>query len=557
MSSIASLAAISLLLLLVLAIAPFFGRYLGRVYLNRPAFGDSILNPIETFFYTLLGTSPRRSMRTREYILAFLLLNGLVIAWIYFVLVYQNHLPGNPLGVPPMSWSLAFHSASSFATNTDFTHFTNETQLSPGAAVFGLQIALFMSAASGLAVTAAFIRGFVRKDGTIGNFYVDIVRTVTRVLLPLSFVGALILVLLGVPQTIGGSIAFLVPSPTVLPLGPVASWTSIELLGTNGGGWFSANAGTPLSNPTELSNLFETALMMLIPFSFPFAFAGLVRRQGEAWPYVGTVLFVFLLALGIFLYAQPNSYPLYGGVPPSPAFSVPGASVFQVVSVYGNVGANNMAIFNLSPLAQADLLFGMFTQGTPGGEGTGFGYLLVYAMVAVFLGGLMVGRTPEYLGKKIGGPSIKWAAAILLSHPFAILIPLAVTVFVPNLVHLPLAPPVGPTAHTFTAVLYEFTSEAANNGSAMSGTATLSSFNDGTTFFNVAGAVVMLFGRFFPMVAMLVIGGLLARQDILPPGPGTLRTNSVTFTVFLIGIVIIIAGLLFLPVLALGPLSQI
>ena len=546
-----------MVLLIVLAVSPWFGDYLGRVYLNRPVFGDAVLNPVERFCYRLLGTSPRRSMRPGEYAFALLALNAAVIVWLFLLLTFQGELPGNPVGVQGMEWTLAFHTSASFDTNTDFTHFLPESQLSQTAAILGLQVALFVSAASGLAVVVAMIRGFVRKDGTLGNFYVDIVRTMTRVLLPLSLFGAIVLVLLGLPQTLPGPVLhFLVPGPYTAPLGPVASWTSIELFGSNGGGFYQYNAGTPLTNPTAISNLVETAMMMLIPFGFAFAFGSLVRRRAEAWPYLGAVLVVFLLGLGIFLYAQASvGYPLVGAVPPSPSFPTGEASLFQVVSVYGNVGANNMNIGALTPIAQMDLLFGMFTQSTPGGDGTGFGMLLIYALIAVFVGGLMVGRTPEYLGKRIGTGPIKWAAAVLLSHPALILVPTAVAVlggFV-SAAQGPGVPITDPAhqAYTFTAVLYEFTSESANNGSAMG------NIGDTSPFFNLTGALVMLIGRYFPMVGMIYIGGLLARQDVLPPGPGTMRTSSVTFTVFLTGIVIILAGLLFLPVIALGPLSQL
>jgi potassium-transporting ATPase potassium-binding subunit len=550
---------------LVLALAPWFGAYLGRVYLNRPAFGDVLLAPLEQAAYRLIGTSPRRQMRAREYMFACLLVNGGVFAFLFLYFFFQARLPLDATGVPGFSWDLAFHSAASFTTNTDFTHFTNEAQLSMGSELIAWQLALFASAATGLSVAVAMIRGFIRKDGTLGNFYVDMVRSITRILLPLSILFAVILVLMGVPETFTN---YVVAHPLTggtqwIYLGPVASFQSISLIGTNGGGWYSANASSPLANPTAVSNLFLVGVMMLIPFSTPFAFGQIIRRRGEAWPYVGTVVIVFAVALGLFIAYQAATNPGLAsvvGLGPSTngypvgqetRFSLPEASLFQVVSVYSNVGANNMAIGSISPIAQMVLLFGMFTQSTPGGEGTGFATLLLFAVLAIFIAGLMVGRTPEYLGKKIEVAHVKWAALALLIHPAIILIPFSIGVLWgdPGIAGATLSA----SAHNFTSVLYELTSEAANNGSALS----TASFNDATPFWNVTGAAVMLLGRFVPIWAMLQVGGLFADQSERPPGPGTLRTASATFTIYLTLILVIISALLFLPVLALGPLAQI
>ncbi len=550
---------------LVIAIAPWFGAYLGGVYQNRPLFGDVVLAPIERGVYRLLGTSPRRSMRPREYLFALLLVNGAVFAFLYVYFFFQAQLPLDSTGVPGMSWDLALHSAASFTTNTDFTHFTNEAQMSMGSELIAWQLALFISPATGLSAIVAMIRGFVRKDGTVGNFYVDMVRSLTRILIPLSVVFALILVLMGVPETLTN---YVVAHPITgglqwIYLGPVASFQSISLIGTNGGGWYSANAASPLANPSAVSNLFLVGVMMLIPFSTPFAFGQIIRRRGEAWPFMATILIIFAVALGLFIAYQAASNPALASVAglgtstngypvgQETRFSLPEASLFQVVSVYANVGANNMAIGSISPVGQMVLLFGMFTQSTPGGEGTGFGTLLLFAVLAIFIAGLMVGRTPEYLGKKIETVHVKWAALALLIHPAIILIPFAVGVLWgdPGIVSTSLSA----SAHNFTSVLYELTSEAANNGSALSS----GSFNDTTPFWNVTGAVVMLLGRFVPIWAMLQVGGLFAGQEEKPPSSGTLRTASATFTIYLTMILIIVSALLFLPVLALGPLAQI
>jgi potassium-transporting ATPase potassium-binding subunit len=556
---------VALVMGLALAIAPWFGAYLGRVYLDRPAFGDAVLAPLEQAAYRLIGTSPRRGMRAREYLFALLLVNGGVFLFLYFYFFFQASLPLDATHVPGMSWDLALHSAASFVTNTNFTHFTNESQVSEGSAVIAWQLALFLSAATGLSVAAAMVRGFIRKDGTLGNFYVDVVRSVTRVLLPLSILFALVLVFMGVPETLKNYvIAHPITGGTqTIYLGPVASFQSISLLGTNGGGWYSANASSPLANPTAVSNLFLVGVMMLIPFSTPFAFSQIVRRRSEAWPYLGTIVIVVVVALVLFIAYQAVSNPglatvsglgvSTNGYPvgQETRFSLPEASLFQVVSVYSNVGANNMAIGAVSPIAQMVLLFGMFTQSTPGGEGTGFATLLLFAVLAIFIAGLMVGRSPEYLGKKVETSHVKWAVLALLIHPAIILIPFAVGVLWgdPGITGTTVAA----SAHNFTSVLYELTSEAANNGSALS----TASFNDTTPFWNVTGALVMLLGRYIPIWAMLEVGGLFASTPDKPPGPGTLHTASATFTIYLALFLIIVTALLFLPVIALGPLAQI
>jgi potassium-transporting ATPase potassium-binding subunit len=550
---------------LVLALAPYVGNFMGRVFMNRPTFGEGVFGPIERAIYRLLGVNPRHSMRVREYVTAFLLSNAVLIVWIFLLLQVQNKLPFlTAPGIPPMSWDLAFHTSTSFSTNTDFTHFVTESQVTEASLLLGLQVAMFLSAGAGLAILAAFIRGFVRKDGTLGNYFVDITRAVVRILAPMSVVGALILVLLGLPETFATSLTFhtLLGGTQSIPLGTVASWQSIMLLGSNGGGIFAANSTHPFENPSALSNLFEIGLMMIIPFSSPFAFASAVRRKGEAFAYLGTILIVFLVALILLIVGQlavnPQLSPIaalsqnsFYSAGQETRWTLPEGALFQTASVYGNVGANNMAIGALSPIGQMAMLFGMFTQSTPGGVGTGMGYLLTNALIAIFVGGLMVGRTPEYLGKKIGRQQIGWAASLLLIHPVLIFLPLVATLL-GGFATLPTTG-VGASAHTFTSILYEFTSEAANNGSAMGSVYV----NDATLWFNVVGALVMLVGRFLPMVAMLMISHHFSIQSPSPPGPGTLKTQSFTFMIYLTLFLIILTALLFLPALALGPLTQI
>ena len=548
---------IALTLLLALGIAPLFGAYIANVYAGRHSWWDPIALPVERAIFRLMGVDPRRPMGWREYAKALILTDAAAIAFVWVLLQFQSNLPWNALQVPNMSWHLAFHTASAFGTNTDFQHYVPEQQLSLFAALFGLQTLMFLSPATGLCVFAALARGFSRKDGKLGNYYSDLVRTLTRILIPVSVLGAFAFAYLGAPETLHQftTVAPISGGSEVIPLGPVASWDSIEFLGTNGGGYFAANAAHPFQNPNAITNLVAILLMLAIPLAAPFAFGRLVRRPGEGYPLLGTILAIFLVGFLMFLFFEGSNSFLPATVNQGSGyvlgaetrFTISESALFQFTSVYSNTGATSMALGSLTPFAQMSLLFGMFLQSTPGGDGTGFGMLLINVVLAVFMGGLMVGRSPEYIGKKIGMAQVKWAAAAILSHPFMILIPVAVSLVTGD----------GQTAmggyspHGFTVLLYEFTSESANNGSAMG------PIYDTTVFFNVAGGIVMLVGRYFPILAMLAIAGTLSEQAPRPPGPGTLKTESFTFTAFLAIFIIIVTGLLFLPVLALGPFSQI
>ncbi len=557
------LSEIILVLAFALAAGPFLGAYIARVFLHRPVFGDRFLTPFERLLYRGLGVSPRQGMRWKEYFGGLVLVNAVVLVWIFVMMYFQQDLFPTQPGFVPMSWDLAVHTAASFTTNTDFTHFSGETSWTLWGALLGIMVPFFMSAATGFAVVAAMARGFARKDGILGNVYVDLIRAVTRFLLPISILGAAVYVFLNVPDTLTHYVIAYPGHGVTYPifLGPVAPWNSIELLGTNGGGYYGANAASPLATPNLASNLFGSFLMLILPFATPFAFAGMIRRRGEAYPLLGTGLIVFLLAVAFFLYWDSVTNLLAAGSRFPYAVDV----FFQTTSIYNNVGATNLTIGSLNPLSQMVLFFGMFTQSTPGGDGTGFGTLLVNVVIAVFLAGLMVGRTPEYLGKKIGLSQVRWAAFVLLIHPAVILIPTAIT-WAGGLASFPQGSmPVLPglcgqaicaPAHNFTAILYEFTSEAANNGSGY-GYSNNVVGGDGSVYFNIMGAIVVLAGRFLPILGMLVIAGHFSKQDAQPPGSGTLRTQSLTFTLYLTLILIVVTALLFLPVLALGPLSQI
>ncbi|MCL4324904.1 MAG: potassium-transporting ATPase subunit KdpA [Candidatus Thermoplasmatota archaeon] len=556
MIELSTLPDVILTILLVIFLARALGLYLSKVFMGRPSLLDPIMVPFESALMRLMGVDPDHQMKWKEYAVALLSLNAAGLIFAFLLLTFQGGLPLNSLGAPGMSWDLALHTAASFTTNTDFQHYVPEQQVSLLSSMLGLLVLMFLSAATGISVMVAFTRGFSRRDGSIGNFYFDVTQAFTRVLLPLSVLGALLFILAGVPQTLTQSVTIYpwTGGAQTIPLGPVAAWDGIEFLGTNGGGFYAANAANPLQNPSAVTNLISVVLMLLIPFASPFMFSRMVRREQEARPLLATILSIFLLGLFLMIFFQSsNPFLASTGVSQSGGylvgaeqrFTLPESALFQVTSIYSNTGATSMALGSLTPGAQIDLFWGMFLQCVPGGDGTGFGMLLINVILAIFVGGLMVGRTPEYLGNKIGKHQMKWAAVTILSHPFAILIPTAIT-FVFGLASFS----GGTAAHQFTVVLYEFTSESANNGSGMS------SLNDNTLFFNLAGTIVMLVGRYLPIIAMLAIGGSLASTDPAPPGPGTLKTNSATFTIYLILFITIVTGLLFLPVLVMGPFAQ-
>jgi potassium-transporting ATPase potassium-binding subunit len=550
-----SLADILFTLGLGLLLARWLGIYMAKVFSGRPTVLDWLFDPIDRAIYGALGVDPRRSMGWKEYAGALIVVNAAALLFVFVLLFEQASLPMNAWHVPGMTWDLAFHTASSFTTNTDYQHYAPESAASLFSSLFGLQVLMFLSAATGLVVLVAFIRGFLRKDGTIGNFWSDLVRSLTRVIVPLSVLGGLVLLFAGVPETLAQSTqhALLGGGFEAIPTGPVATWDSIEMLGSNGGGYFAANAGAPLQNPSAFTNMILIVMMMLLTFSPPFLFGRMVKRSNEAYPHIGAILIIFVTALLLLFYFESGNALLNGlGVSQTGGYFVGAESrftlaesvLFQGVSVYGNVGATSMSLGALTPGAQSVLLWGMFLQCAPGGVGTGFGTLLINALLAIFVGGLMVGRTPEYLGKKIGPAQVRWVIVQLLAHPLAILVPLAVA-FADGVAQVA----AGPGSQSFTIVMYEFVSESANNGSGMS------PITDGTPFFNVVGALIMLVGRFVPIICMLAIGGALARQPSLPPSPGTLKTSSATFTLYLVGFVLIVTGLLFLPILAMGPFS--
>ena len=497
-------------------------------------------------------------MGWKQYFFAALFLNIAQMAVAFVILVGQGSLPLNPQGFPGFSWDLALNTVVSFATNTNLQHYAGEGQLVNGQWVGGLsylsqmsaiQFLQFTSAATGVCVMAAMVRGMKAGSTNMGNFYVDFVRVLTRILLPMCFVAALILVALGIPQTLGGYVNVQTVEGTVtgttqtLLVGPVASLVSIMQIGTNGGGYFGANSAYPFQNPNPATNVLEIYLMLLLPTTLVFVFGELIGKKRETRPILIATYGLFAIDLAIaFIPPLPVVGPgietRFGGF-----FS----TFWTVVTTAVTTGSVNASLAGINPLGILSAFMGMLIQATPGGKGVGVMYMIMYIVITVFVVGLMTGRTPEYLGMKINARDVKLVMVAFLIHPIIILIP-TVLAYATNAVNA--IPGFGslPTPVGFTQILYEFTTSAANNGSDFLGTAA------NTLFFNISTAAVIFVGRFAPIAILLALAGsMIGRKRT---SASSLKTDSNTFSLVLIGSVLLLVVLTFFPFLILGPLLQ-
>ena len=536
----------------------FLAPYVVRVLTGAPSRLDRFLDPIEKRVYRLVGADPGVGMGWKQYFFAALFLNIAQMAVAFVILVGQGSLPLNPQGFPGFSWDLALNTVVSFATNTNLQHYAGEGQLVNGQWVGGLsylsqmsaiQFLQFTSAATGVCVMAAMVRGMKAGSTNMGNFYVDFVRVLTRILLPMCFVAALILVALGIPQTLGGYVNVQTVEGTVtgttqtLLVGPVASLVSIMQIGTNGGGYFGANSAYPFQNPNPATNVLEIYLMLLLPTTLVFVFGELIGKKRETRPILIATYGLFAIDLAIaFIPPLPVVGPgietRFGGF-----FS----TFWTVVTTAVTTGSVNSSLAGINPLGILSAFMGMLIQATPGGKGVGVMYMIMYIVITVFVVGLMTGRTPEYLGMKINARDVKLVMVAFLIHPIIILIP-TVLAYATNAVNA--IPGFGslPTPVGFTQILYEFTTSAANNGSDFLGTAA------NTLFFNISTAAVIFVGRFAPIAILLALAGsMIGRKRT---SASSLKTDSNTFSLVLIGSVLLLVVLTFFPFLILGPLLQ-
>jgi K+-transporting ATPase ATPase A chain len=537
--------AVSVILILgiTILIAKLIAPYLVRVYNRVPGRLDKVLNPVENFIYRISGIDPSHSMGWKQYFLAGLLLNVAQMAIAFVILVLQGKLPLNPLGFPGLNWDLAFNTVVSFATNTNLQHYNGETTLSIFSQMTSIQFLQWTSAATGMCMGIAFVRGLIVGSKNMGNFHVDFVRTITRILLPMCLIAAVVFVVMGAPQTLNASttVTTLQGTTQSILVGPVASLDSIMQLGTNGGGFYGANAAYPFMNPSPYSNIFMIALMLLIPTALIFVFGEMLGKKREARPLLWGAYILFGINLAIAF--APNIPLVASGI--ETRFGGFMSSFYTVATTAATTGSVNTALSAMHPLTITSGFLGMFIQSIPGGKGIGLMYMVMYIIITVFIVGLMSGRTPEYLGIKVTGRDVKLVMVAFLIHPLAILIP-TVIAYASGAVA---AIGVGVNSVGYTQILYEFTTAAANNGSDFLGA------SGNTQFFNIATGIVMLIGRYASIAILLALSGSVIGRKRAGTTSG-LKTDSPIFTIVLVGSIIILVVLTFFPFLALGPISS-
>ena len=543
------------LLALLWALAPPLGGHIARVLEGERTLLHPVTGPLERGLLRLMGVRGEE-MGWRTYAGALLLVNALGLAATFLLLRAQGLLGFNPDHLGAVGGDLAFNTAASFVTNTDWQAYAGETTLSHLSQMAGLAVQNFLSAATGLAVLAALIRGLARREaGTLGNAWVDLVRGTVHLLLPLAFGFAVFLVSQGVVQSFSAAQA--TADGTRIPFGPVASQVAIKLLGVNGGGYFNANAAHPFENPTPLTGALQTLAILLIPAALCHTFGRMVGDRRQGWALLATM--TLLLAGAVGSMAVPERAPVpalaaLGVAQPQGnqegkevRFGTSATVLFATATTAASCGAVNAMHDSLSPLGGLVPLWLMqLGEVAFGGIGTGLAGMVLFALVAVFMGGLMVGRTPEYLGKKLEAHDMKMVSIAILLPPALVLVGTAAAVLAPSA----LASISNPGPHGFTQVLYAFTSCANNNGSAFAG------LDANTPFYHRTLAAVMLLGRFGTLVPILALAGHLAAKKVTPEGPGTLPTHTPLFVVLLIGVVLLVGALTFLPSLALGPIAE-
>lgn len=567
---------IFLFIALLAAIARPLGSYMARVYEGRPLWGlDCVLGPVERLIYRVCGVRPDEEMDWKVYALAVLLFSAVGMIVLYAQQRLQQWLPFNPQKLGAVSADSSLNTAASFTTNTNWQAYAGESTMSYLTQMAGLAVHNFTSAATGMAILAAFIRGLARrKSSTLGNFWVDLTRTTLYILLPLSLVLSLVLVSQGVVQTLSPYRTVpLVEAATdaenepvteqVIAVGPVASQMAIKHLGTNGGGFFNVNAAHPFESPTPLTDLLLVLGETMIAAALCYTFGKMVGDTRQGWAILGAMLIV-LLGFQLFGYwaeARGNPGVAALGVDQTATalnpggnmegkevrFGVARSALFAAATTATSCGAVNSMHDSFTPLGGLVPLFLMqFSETILGGVGSGLYGMLTFVIVAVFIAGLMVGRTPEYLGKKIESYEVKMAALIVLIMPLVVLLFTAMAVVVaPGLKAI-----ANPGAHGFSEILYAYTSMGNNNGSAFAGVSANS------PFYNLTGAAAMLVSRFWLAIPTLAIAGSLAKKKLVPVGPGTLPTHTPLFVVLLIGVIVLVGALTFFPALALGPIVE-
>jgi K+-transporting ATPase ATPase A chain len=579
----------------LLTLAKPLGAYMARVYEGEPAFLNRVGAPFERLLYRVCGVDPKHEMRWTEYAVTVMAFNILGLLAVYALQRFQGLLPLNPQDLGAASPDLAFNTAVSFATNTNWQSYSGETTMSYLTQMLGLTVQNFLSAATGMAVLVAFVRGFRRVSAdTIGNFWVDLVRSTLYILLPLSVVGAVVLVSQGVVQTFSASKTVELVQPVdydnpktdaagqpvkdekgnpvtepatakeqTIAVGPAASQVMIKQLGTNGGGFFNVNSAHPLENPTPLSNFVEVLSILLIGAALCYTFGALVKDTRQGWAVLAAMTIVFVALLAVAAWAENQGNPALAALGADQAasaaqpggnmegkearFGIANSALWATATTAASNGSVNSMHDSFTPLGGLVPMWMMqLGEVIFGGVGSGLYGMLVFAIIAVFIAGLMIGRTPEYLGKKIEAFEMKMASIVILVPPLLVLVGTAVAVMLPQ----GLSSLANPGAHGFSEILYAFSSAGNNNGSAFAG------LNANTPFYNTALGLAMWFSRYWLLVPVLAIAGSLAAKKAVPAGPGTLPTHTPLFVVLLVSTVLLVGALTFVPALALGPIVE-
>ena len=544
---------------LVLLPAPWLGRFYYKVMEGQRTWLTPVFGPVEKVCYRIAGVDPGIEQSWQKYTLALLVFNLMGFVLLFAILLFQQYLPLNPQQLPGQEWTQAFNTAVSFVTNTNWQSYSGEASLSYFSQMAGLTVQNFVSAATGLAVLVALCRGISRRSAhTLGNFWVDMTRATLYGLLPLCVVLALFLVWQGVPQTFAHYVNAVTQQGVdqVIPLGPAASQIAIKQLGTNGGGFFGVNSAHPFENPTAWSNLFELASIILIPVALVFTFGHYVKDLRQSRAIVACMLALFLIGGGTALYAeyQPNpalNSPLVEQTAPLEGkevrFGTTGTVLWTETTTSASNGSVNGMHDSLNPLTGMVALVNMMIgEVIFGGVGAGLYGMLLNVLIAVFLAGLMIGRTPEYLGKKLQAREVQLLVVTLLVMPVGVLVLGSIAAVLPSAV----ASVSNPGPHGFSQVLYAFTSASANNGSAFAG------LNANTPFYNLMLGLGMLIGRFGYILPVLALAGSLALKKSAPIGQNSFPTHGPLFVALLTVTILLVGGLTFLPTLALGPIAE-
>ena len=558
--------------LILLATVRPVGAYMARVFEGERTWLDPILKPIERLILRLSGVNATEEMNWREYAFAMLGFSAVTLLLTYIIERLQAHLPWNPQGLAAVGPDLAWNTAASFTTNTNWQSYTPESTMSYLTQMAGLATHNFWSGAVGIAVAVAFIRGIKRtSSGTIGNFWVDTTRGLLYVLVPASIIYALLLVGQGVPQNMHAyTTAHPLETPSqvqTIAQGPVASQEAIKMLGTNGGGFFNANSAHPFENPTPFSNFLQILSIFIIPAGLTYTLGRMTGSPGHGWAVLAAMFVLFAAGFTAIYWAESQPHPMIHGAAQAHTLTAPGgnmegkevrngiaeSALFATITTDASCGAVNGMHDSFTPLGGMVVLINiMMGEVVFGGVGSGLYGILIMVVISVFIAGLMVGRTPEYLGKKIEGYDVKMSMLYVLIFPLIILTLTAAFVLWPS-VGLPALTNQGP--HGLTEILYAYTSGAGNNGSAFAG---LNIPVNSTTqwYYNVALGWDMLFGRFFMMIPVLALAGNLASKKSVPPSPGTFPVNTSLFTILLVGVILILSALTFFPALSLGPILE-